>query len=371
MKGQWIGDYRGGADGRMIVNVDELPTCFEGMAYLHPHNGRFPRAEAHFTTAGKNSPFSFRTTWLQPLHPDNGNPVAWATIKDRFPADVAFSTYVDVNGTFTKDELTLNWKSDVGADGSCVLPRSKASDVSFLQADQPTWEEFKAQAIEFGRKGYIMRGQSKAWRLRTAFHRTGRANLAKFLGHDIPALHQHLSARTKHYFQLTDPLQNAAFLSLAQHHGYPTNLLDWTKSPYVAAFFAYRTVSRSDLEKATEESRVRIHVFDLPSWRRLVQQVAAVASPIMHVSLVDVLAIENERLIPQQAVALISSVDDIESYIRTHEEAVTRTFLRAIDLPMLDRAKVMEELRFMGITAGSLFPGLDGACEELKERNFQ
>jgi hypothetical protein len=31
---------------------------------------------------------------------------------------------------------------------------------------------------------------------------------------------------------------------------------------------------------------------------------------------------------------------------------------------------VMNDLSRMGITAGSLFPGLDGACEELKERNF-
>jgi hypothetical protein len=30
----------------------------------------------------------------------------------------------------------------------------------------------------------------------------------------------------------------------------------------------------------------------------------------------------------------------------------------------------MKELALMGITAGSLFPGLDGACEELRERLF-
>jgi hypothetical protein len=31
---------------------------------------------------------------------------------------------------------------------------------------------------------------------------------------------------------------------------------------------------------------------------------------------------------------------------------------------------VMQKLSKMGITADSLFPGLDGACEELRERNF-
>lgn len=33
-------------------------------------------------------------------------------------------------------------------------------------------------------------------------------------------------------------------------------------------------------------------------------------------------------------------------------------------------AEVMRELSYMGITAGSRFPGHDGACEELRERNF-
>jgi hypothetical protein len=45
--------------------------------------------------------------------------------------------------------------------------------------------------------------------------------------------------------------------------------------------------------------------------------------------------------------------------------------LWAIDLPVSERKKVIQELGYMGITAGSLFPGLDGACEELRERNFE
>jgi hypothetical protein len=41
------------------------------------------------------------------------------------------------------------------------------------------------------------------------------------------------------------------------------------------------------------------------------------------------------------------------------------------DLPASERATVMAELELMGINAGSLFPGLDGACEQLKERFFK
>jgi hypothetical protein len=46
------------------------------------------------------------------------------------------------------------------------------------------------------------------------------------------------------------------------------------------------------------------------------------------------------------------------------------TYLQAIDLPATDRQAVMQELAMMGVTAGALFPGIDGACESLREQNF-
>ena len=59
----------------------------------------------------------------------------------------------------------------------------------------------------------------------------------------------------------------------------------------------------------------------------------------------------------------------METYIRSRETD-TKKYLQMIDLPVRERKRVIRELSYMGITAGSLFPGLDGACEELAERNF-
>ena len=82
------------------------------------------------------------------------------------------------------------------------------------------------------------------------------------------------------------------------------------------------------------------------------------------------MAIDNDRLIPQQAVSSVTNVDDIETHIKQIEQRTEKTYLQAIDLPLRARKDVIEELSYMGITAGSLFPGLDGACEELRERAF-
>jgi hypothetical protein len=70
--------------------------------------------------------------------------------------------------------------------------------------------------------------------------------------------------------------------------------------------------------------------------------------------------------------AATSPADHFERrrYVAENEEARGKKYLEAIDLPASERAQVMTELRMMGITAGSLFPGLDGVCEQLREQNF-
>ncbi|MFZ2004266.1 MAG: hypothetical protein WAV02_04225, partial [Stellaceae bacterium] len=105
-------------------------------------------------------------------------------------------------------------------------------------------------------------------------------------------------------------------------------------------------------------------------WNGFKDFVSNLDVPTPNFSILEFMAMDNERLIPQQAVSSLSNVDDIETYISEREAQSGRTYLTAIDLPLADRRRVMDELSYMGITAGSLFPGLDGACEEIRERSF-
>jgi hypothetical protein len=67
----------------------------------------------------------------------------------------------------------------------------------------------------------------------------------------------------------------------------------------------------------------------------------------------------------------VTNLDDIESFLQFHHEARTRKkYLTVIDLPKVESRIIMRDLALMGITAASMVPGLDSACEELRERNF-
>jgi hypothetical protein len=87
-------------------------------------------------------------------------------------------------------------------------------------------------------------------------------------------------------------------------------------------------------------------------------------------SILEPLAINNPRVVPQQSVSMVTNVEDLEKYIQGREKASNISFLTCIDLPADERSTVIRELDLMGINAGSMFPGLDGACNQLKKRLF-
>lgn len=370
MKGQWIGEYTGTNEGSIIVNLDELPLHFEGVAYLHEKNKDLPSTAVILKTQNKDNKFQFNISKILPIHPYTNLIDSWNNIKDFFNDQVILPTTATIEGNWDDEILNLKWVTNIGTTGTCTLSKSKADKLSEYAPLVMNWEEYKRHVSSLEHRRYLFRGQNNPGRLRTTFHRTGRSNLMKFIYEDIQVLHKHLSARTKHVFSLEVPNENGAFYNLAQHHGYPTPLLDWSYSPYVAAFFAYRGISNQKAFEADKNDKVRIFVFDQIQWKNDWTQVQNLLVSGLHVSIGEFIAIENERMIPQQAASTITNIDDIETYIKS-KEVDNKKYLYVIDLPVKERKKIIQELSHMGITAGSLFPGLDGACEELKERHFE
>lgn len=363
--GQWLGKFSGTNAGDLVVDLDDYGEYVAGHALAFDADAAlpgvlitlaFPKGPRVQDVVSKN---------IEPLDPQYPVVRPKAEVRNR---GLQFPDRIELRLDFQRDILKVDWKSDIGTTGSATLVRPDARQASKLvpSAEVHSWGDLTQQFLSLEPGRYIFRGQTEPHRLRTSFHRSRRKDLVTYLRNDFMRAHHALTGQTRHFFAVGDPLQNAAFLNLLQHHGFPTPLLDWTQSPFVAAFFAYR-YSRG---RASDADKVRILMFDRKAWIDDYVQIESMAFARPHFSIIESYNLENPRAGPQQSISTVTNLDDIESYIEQCELRQDKTYLSAFDLPFAERRQVMEHLRLMGITAASLFPGLDGACEELRGRFF-
>ena len=111
-------------------------------------------------------------------------------------------------------------------------------------------------------------------------------------------------------------------------------------------------------------------MFDAKSWRKNYNQLNNIIFCRPHFSILEPYAIGNPRALPQQSIGTVTNVDDIETYIKFRENERGTRYLRVFDLDPSDKSKALKQLGLMGISYGSLFPGIDGVCKEYRERHF-
>jgi len=375
MNGQWLGikyPTRHGGNANLVINLDRVGNAYEGLVFHWPIDPpaicgaiyiRVPASQNPFVTEGfllaytgkMDTPFPFM---------DASKYVSELT---QIPHSLPRRLYIE--GDWHHDRMRLSFTSDLGDAGHAVVHRMGQRPWSRLKASVVSWQELKARLFNTPYRKYIFRGQANSvWPLRSLFHREGRADLYRFTQQDVPLMHRRLSGLLSLPLDITTNDNRGTFVHLLQHHGYPTPLLDWSFSPFVAAFFAFREHRRAAANN--NGGYVRIFKFDMDSWTRMVEHIPMLALPRNNLSFIEFQVQNNPRAIPQQALSSVTSVDDVERYIADCEAKLGHSFLEAFDVPVLEAAEAMADLRLMGITAGSLFPGIEGACEEIRSLRF-
>lgn len=236
-----------------------------------------------------------------------------------------------------------------------------------------TWDRYKSMVRQLARNHayYYCRGHvNENWKLQTSFHRSATLtgiSLEDYRKTVIPELHYHICAQTNEIINLQNPEEFGAFLALLQHHGFPTPLLDWTLSPYIAAYFAFREIN----ETAPQSDNVKIFIFDYIGWSNIFKQPLNLGeTKVQYVSVFRPYAKHNPRLIPQQGVFTVTNIDDMRDYIFRRSTEVSKQFLYTALLLVKEKPHVMRELNLMGISKMSLFPSVEGICKAMKARSF-
>ncbi|NYT30771.1 FRG domain-containing protein [Rhizobium sp. WYCCWR 11128] len=369
MLGQWQGRFSGYSSGQLTIEIDENQSVYSGRICVFEDNNPIGVFAANFRTDDKQPVQKLKVHVSIQRH-GSATEIPSQELAQLAP-NVTFPDTAHVEIVLRQRDLRVTATAFVQQQPigklSAVLTKGSAEKPSKLKTNRKinTWDKFKTMVGQLEPDRYVFRGQSVGFRLRTSFHRTNRRDLFRFVSIDVPQLHATVTSKTNHYFDFRDDKQYAAFCNLLQHHGYPTPLLDWTHSPYVAAFFAYRERFSGDPKR-----KVRIFKFDSQAWQRDYHQIYSLVNVHPHFSFMTPVALENPRALPQQALCSITSVDDVESYLETAGTQMGKSYLEVFELPYSDRVSVLTELRLMGVAAGSLFPGIDGACEELKFKNF-
>jgi hypothetical protein len=370
MQGQWLGKIGGDLDGTLRVELEDRGEAYIGCAYVfyaleHQLPGfRFnltvPKAPPHSITVSPLYLYS-----AGGIMTDEERRLAEHGISERFGEPMPNS--LDVEFTTQGKRLKVTWAAPSGDTESVLLTKSNPEGKSRLtgRTDLIAWDQFREWAVSQKPRKYIFRGQSRPDKLASSFHRTWRKDLATWVAVDVRALFGAILERVSYPLQLGNFDHNAAVWTILQHHGYPTPLLDWTYSPFVAAYFAFEHV------KVEQRASPRIFIFDQESWNEKYGRLAffADAAPA-HLTVLESLSIGNPRHGPQQALSTVTNIADVEAFVRERERKDNKIYLTACDLPAGEKPRIMRELELMGITYGSLFPGLDGMCHDMRERHF-
>jgi hypothetical protein len=149
---------------------------------------------------------------------------------------------------------------------------------------------------------------------------------------------------------LNDP---DALVALAQHHGLPTRLLDWSDSPYVAAFFAYQHALHAfgSTIDTLKGDAVAIWLLDTEHY---------IWSERYGVQIVAPPAWDNSRLFSQSGRFTLSRTPlrSLQEYVASFEDG--KGALQLFLLPIKEAPEALADLDLMGINSATMFPGLDG-----------
>lgn len=245
---------------------------------------------------------------------------------------------------------------------------SDLQDMLFQDSFNPSIDRFRSPFVFRGLNDYNYRGDTSLMRL----------------GGDFQKLERHLIRNFKKYAHKDIVEKDSLWhwLTMAQHHGLPTRLLDWTYSPLVAMHFATSDLKKYQCDSVIWKINLEVAHQRLPAdFTSVLKNEGAncfttelLSKLICHLEEFDHLSQTwmliffepsslDSRLINQYA--LFSVMNDPSASLEKWAE-INHDIVKKILIPASLKWEIRDKLDQSNVTERVLFPGLEGLSSWLK-----
>lgn len=247
-----------------------------------------------------------------------------------------------------------------------------------------SWDEYDNAVSKKDYRKWIYRGQSDAsWELESSLHRAfveaenihqdfrGKAKTINKIAHERVMIDRFMCNAHIYLSHLPKENDTLSWLSLMQHHGSPTRLLDFSFSPYVALFFALESGGDSasvyciNHQAITNDDNEYFGNSRPEIYSRILEGEQASDDPCLF-------AFEptfsNHRLLAQQGLFVATNTLKYshEQIIKDYE--IKEGEIVKYVIPRELRYSGLRKLNQMNINAANIYPGLDGFCKSMRRQ---